>query len=838
MDHREPEIIGTTIENIRVVSRLGSGGMGEVYKGIDETLDREVAVKVLSRKTRMDSDAKKRLHREARVLSQLNHPNICAVHNFVDSDALEFIVLELVDGINLREFIDQEPSFKDRLDAAQQIVAALRAAHSLGIVHRDLKPQNILVTRDGTVKVLDFGLAREEQIEEGHSVFPSASEDEARVEIAVDAMVTRFSTVVGTPRYMSPEQARGGLVSVASDMYSLGLVLQELFSGRSPIPGNIDLKEVIRRSAWGETEPVSGLDSDITSLITRLKSLWPAERPSAEQVAKHLEDIQDRPRRRRRRVVAGAFAALLIVATAVSSIGFARARQARDQTEAVNSFLINMVSSVNPGEGGAAVRVAEVLDRATVQLDSDLGKHPLVIAELKYTLGVAYHTIGQLEKAKLLLENSLEIRSNRLGEFDSDTLRTSHQLARVLTSKGNPESSTAIHRTVLEAQTAELGRLHTHTIETRIALVRALTEDGNYDEAKVLAHQAVDDAKSATQHDLRTLVRATSRLATVMRRQGDYDDAEDLLRYNLEQVTEVYGENDYLAASVMSALASVLVNKRGDVLDEAEQLLIDARTIFEGCLAPDDPDTLLIIGNQAIVASIKGEYEKAERLNLDLYERRVRVLGPEHALTLGVLNNLGNVYRRQGQLEKAEQQYRRVLDVQMHAQNSDSLEAAMTMGNLAKVLVNLERPAEAEEFNRRALEIREDRLGKEHPYTLATRLNLSTSIFKQGRMAEAEILLRAISNDMEVALGSTNPATLVAQDNLIATLVNSGQIDEAEKLLREHLVERFRDLPPEHRRSLQTARILADLLHSSGRVQEAQAIQSEYLGEADQGTGK
>ncbi|MCP4896115.1 MAG: serine/threonine protein kinase, partial [bacterium] len=676
MDTPELEIIGTTIGNILILDKLGSGGMGEVFRGLDETLDREVAVKIIGRGAHLDSNAKQRLRLEARVLSQLNHANICAVHNFVETDEIDFIVLELVDGVNLREFIDRNPSFKERLNVARQIVAALQSAHALGIVHRDLKPQNILVTSEAVAKVLDFGLARAEQSDQIHHSYPSSSEDKKQVQTAVEAMVTRFSTIVGTPRYMSPEQARGAHVSVASDMYSLGLVLQELFSGRSPMPEEFELDEVVRRAAWGETEPMTGVDAELESLVSALKSLWPSERPSAEQVAKRLEDIHQRPRRQRRRIVAGAFACLLVIATAVSSVGFVKARQARDQAEAVNVFLVDMLSSVNPGDGGAAVRVTEVLARAANRLDSELDRHPLVVAELKTTIGVAYYTLGELERAEALLDAACDARLDLLGRTDPDTLRTRHHLAAVYVSRGELSAGETIHREVIEAQSKVLGPSHIHTIQSTVTLARALSEAGRYDEAEEYAREAIELVRLTAEPDVRTLVKATNQLAAIMRDQGRYDEAEDLMRKNLALVTQEYGPNDYLEASAMIALATVLIHQRGKYLDEAKQLLERAQYIYEDRLAPDDLNALWIIGNLAVVASIKGDYEEAERLNLDLYTRRVRVLGEEHTLTLGTLNNLGNVYRRQGKLEQAEKQYRLVLEAKTRGTGSIGLDVA------------------------------------------------------------------------------------------------------------------------------------------------------------------
>src|SRR5271168_3997202 len=208
----------------QVEGRLGAGGMGQVYRARDTRLGREVAVKVITHDKADDPGLQARFEREARAASALNHPNIVSVFDVGEQDGTHYIVTELVHGESLRATISRGRVPRDKLKPiAMQIADALKAAHAAGIVHRDLKPENIMVTPDGRVKILDFGLARRIK----PRVAPM-SEDDKTVTLAT---TTQPGTVVGTAGYMSPEQICGEEVDHRSDIFSAGLVLYKMASG-------------------------------------------------------------------------------------------------------------------------------------------------------------------------------------------------------------------------------------------------------------------------------------------------------------------------------------------------------------------------------------------------------------------------------------------------------------------------------------------------------------------------------------------------------------------------------------------------------------------------------
>ena len=335
------EVINTRVGRIRITRLLGQGGMGEVYLGFDERLERQVAVKAVRNEMRLSAASRERLLREARALSALDHPNICRLYEYVEGPECDFLILEYVEGVTLRRAIEEGMSRARKLRIARDVAGALAAAHGRGIVHRDLKPDNVMIASDGTVKILDFGLARAAD----SPAQPVADVDEGDTDVTLIFGSGRGAgtMIAGTPSYMSPEQARGASVTTASDLYSFGLLLQMLMTEKPPRP-ELGRAEAVELAAGGERLPMEDSSRALTALVTRLTSFAPAERPTAVETLALLDRIIAAPARHARLAVAAAVVAVLLLGGVKYAIDITAARRdaerRRSQAEGLVSFMV------------------------------------------------------------------------------------------------------------------------------------------------------------------------------------------------------------------------------------------------------------------------------------------------------------------------------------------------------------------------------------------------------------------------------------------------------------------------------------------------------------------
>jgi len=286
-------MIGQTLSHYQIISKIGAGGMGEVYLAQDTKLDRKVALKIFPADLAANQDRMRRFVQEAKAAAALNHPNIATIHEIGESDGTNFIAMEFIDGVTLREKIHQERTeLRLLLRFLQHAAEGLAKAHAAGIVHRDLKPDNIMVTRDGHAKILDFGLAKliEQQSLPGG--------DSAEAATAVMPQHSSPGVIMGTVGYMSPEQAQGKTneIDQRSDIFSFGCLLFEAATGKKPFEGESVIKS-LHMVVYEPAPPVAELNpsapADLQRIVRRCLAKDPDERyQSIKEVAIELKELR------------------------------------------------------------------------------------------------------------------------------------------------------------------------------------------------------------------------------------------------------------------------------------------------------------------------------------------------------------------------------------------------------------------------------------------------------------------------------------------------------------------------------------------------------------------
>ena len=674
-------------------ARLGAGGMGVVYAAerAGEGFRQRAALKLV--RPGFGPDFRERFLRERALLAGLDHPSVARLlDGGVTEDGLPYLAVELVEGEPVTAYAEvRDLALRARLALFLQACDAVAHAHRRLVVHRDLKPAHILVTEaegDPRVKLLDFGIGK----------LLDGSDDG----------LTHTGGGPLTPQYASPEQLIGAEVTTATDVYSLGVVLYELLTGRRPydlsgLAPSQALRVVaetvpIRPSAnGGGSTDTRRLQGDLDTVVLKAIAKEPGRRYSsvealADDIQRFLDGLPVRAqadtwayraskfvRRHRAAVAAGAVALVAVLAGAGVALWQAEeARDQADQAEAAQAFLVGMLGASDPLADGRDVRVADLLDGAAEALDTSFAARPSLRAGLHNRLGETYFALGLVDEASV-----------------------------------------------------------------------------QYGHALALYERA--DGPSAL-----TTAEAQRELATMRRDLADYGTADSLYALSLATTRRALGDDAPETAIVLSELANLRLIT-GDALG-AEEAYRRVLEIEEATLSPSDPDLLVSMGNLAVAQGREGTYAESAAL----IERQVALYRQYHpnrrAELGGALANLGAYYARLDRYEDAARVQTEAVELSRAALGDEHPDVAFALSNLGSTLGSLGRYRESERVLRESARVYRVTVGEQHPDVGYPLVNLAKTLRDQGRLAEAERVAAEAEALFRDGLGRNHPSVTRATE--------------------------------------------------------------------------
>jgi eukaryotic-like serine/threonine-protein kinase len=805
----ERNLLGTKVGSIRFVDFLGKGGMGEVYVGYDEKLQRKVALKALTGKLRSQPEARARFVQEARVLSKLEHPHICRIYDLMEGKEEDLLVLELIQGEPLQRRAKGRLTWSDKLRVAREIAEVLVATHEKGIVHRDLKPQNIMLTDQGSVKVLDFGLSR--LLTDPEAATASLGEQQGGHEESSAAShsqpyaATRAGSVMGTLGYMSPEQAQGKVATPASDMYSFGLVLQELFSGQAPCDASPNPQDALDRAAKGESRPFADKDSDLVALVNRLKAPEPGVRPSAVDALDRLIWIEQKPRRRRQRILASVAVSILFLTTIAMILLAIRAHKSavRAEREAetareVSAFLTDLFRTSDPTRSnGRTITAREILNEGSRNLKWKLNDQPEVRATLMRTVGDVYEALGMWQEAAPFLEEALASQEARLGPESPEVALTLKSLGLVKRDFEKYAEAKVLFERALAIQEKRLGADAVPVALTLDCIGQLQSQQGMASEALKTYQRELGILEKALGTSDPAVARCLSDLGMTNMWLGQYEKAEEAIKRALKIDEKASGMDTPMVADDLRHL-SALYGQSGR-LEEAVTVTERCLHIDEACYGPEGD---VVAQDLAVLSEIyrnMGRFEDSLRAAHRALEIDKKHRGPESTLVAQDLEVLSQLYAGAGKYAEAEAALRDALFIRRKVQGEDHPQVAISLGNLGDICLKRNNPTEAVKVISQSQGLLEKCLAKD-PNNAQLQISMAWNSVCLG------IAYKGLGNSVEARKSWEQAAATVkpmiqqsddtsALDTYAQALIYLGRLDEARPVVNKLLEKNWR-YPP------------------------------------------
>lgn len=791
--HQDPSLAAREFGPYRIGPLLGEGGMGVVYLAEREDLGSLAAIKIL-RDAWLSPFRRERFLSEQRTLAKLNHPSIARLY---DADALPdgtpWFVMEYVDGPPLTEYCRRrQSSICERLELFRCVCEAVQYAHQHAIIHRDLKPSNILVKSDGTVRLLDFGIAK--QLDE--------------IDQRSDRTLTGLRLM--TPAYAAPEQLRNDPVGVYTDVYSLGVILYELVSGRVPFDfSNCTPSEaadmIVERqpekpSPIGDASAGKLASADLAVLcLTAMHKDVARRYRSVEALIRDIdhylsgEPLEARPDSlryrlgkfagRNRRAVTGAAAVLAVVAgliifftvrlTVARNAALAQAARA----QRIQEFMLNLFEGGDRSAGPANALRAETVVEMGVREARALDSEPAVQAELYQTLGRIYQKLGNLERADSLLSLALQQRRHIFGSERSEVAESLVTLALLRVDEGRLQDAERLVREGLAMSRSTLRPGDPALSRAQTALGSVLENRGDYPEAIAALEQAVQ-MESGPNVPPSDRTATLSALANAQFYKGNYAVSQALNERVLAMHEKTYGKLHPLVADDLINLASIQNNQGHYSAAEAyERRALDINRSWYGKDHPETGASLDYLG-QALV--MQGRFDEGEKMLQESLAISERSYGAVHQRVALALNELGMLAMRRGRFDEAQARFERAVYIDKAVYGDRHPTVALESANLASVYLEKKQYVRAEQLLRAAIASYGATLPPGHLNIGIAEIKLGRALLGERRYPEAE---RMLLGGYEIVSKQASPSVSWLQagrKDLITLYVASGHPEKAE----------------------------------------------------------
>jgi serine/threonine-protein kinase len=831
LDHPIQENISSLMSNdqinkrigpYQIIKEIGSGGMGAVFLAnrVDGQFEQQVALKLI--KPGMHSgDIISRFEHERQILAQLQHPNIARLlDGGMSDDGLPYFSMEYVSGMPIDRYCDHHQlSIEDRIELFITICHTVQFAHNNLIIHRDLKPGNIFVTNDGSVKLLDFGIAK---------VFDEDKDLPG---------LTRTGNYAMTPEYSAPEQIQRKMITTASDVYTLGLILYELLTGLRPFKFNssslLDIERIITSTeperpssvikklqsqtseennnllkTIGEYRQVSSdrlrrkLGGDLDNICMLALNKEPARRyGSADQLGRDLqrylkglpvrarkESLSYRTQKFIRRHRWSVLSSTFVIFTLISIVTYYtillsnerdKAIAEAEKAKAVSTFLEDLFKSSDPSESkGATITAREILERGSDRIESELSEQPEIQARMFDVIGTVYYTLGLFEEALPLFYKSLKLRNSMYNKNHPDIALSLNNIGYLYCEMGEYLLADSLLNKALAINKRHLSHYDPEFAKVYGGLAWNWNLRGDYKKADSLYRKAIE-----IQHinnDPNVGVNYNN-LALLMHEMNRYEEADEYFKKSLDILQDAYGEVHPEVATTYYNYGQL--QRDVDNIDEAIEIHKKVLSLDRQLYGDEHPNIAYSLNGLASMMDKTGNTAEAEKLYRQALLLRRKLLGKEHPDVGYSLNNLGRALVKRGAFDEAEKLFFEALDIHRRGNGENHPAVARTLKNIGSSYYHQKKYLLSKDYLQQAIDICLHAVGEQHFTTANTMRVYSRTLAALGEDKQAIDIAKTALETAIALLGEKHSFTKSCRKNLADIYRVQGDEKSAEALL-------------------------------------------------------